>query len=66
MHKDKFFNFISELNENNVVYYFMRGFAKLPEKPDTDIDLVCHLSSWDTFNKIASNLSKINARTFKG
>jgi hypothetical protein len=54
MHKEKFFNFIKELNENNVKYYFLRGFINLPEKPDTDIDLVCHMSDWDRFNGIAS------------
>tara|TARA_Y100000310_G_C20595340_1_gene770222 strand:- start:641 stop:1306 length:666 start_codon:yes stop_codon:yes gene_type:complete len=53
-HREIFFNFINELNENNVAYYFMRGFSTLPEKPDTDIDLICHLSNWDKFIEIAS------------
>ena len=54
VHKDIFFNFISELNDKNISYYFMRGFTSLPEKPDTDIDLVCKLSDWDKFTEIAS------------
>jgi len=54
VHRDIFFNFISELNDNNISYYFMRGFTSLPEKPDTDIDLVCKLSDWDKFTEIAS------------
>tara|TARA_Y100001938_G_scaffold148191_1_gene231227 strand:+ start:8730 stop:9377 length:648 start_codon:yes stop_codon:yes gene_type:complete len=54
-HQDKFFDFIDDLNKNNIKYYFLRGFTKLPHKPDTDIDLVCHMSDWDFFNKIAEN-----------
>ena len=38
VHRDIFFNFISELNDNNISYYFMRGFTNLPDKPDTDIE----------------------------
>ena len=53
-HREIFFNFIDELNKNNITYYFMRGFGKLPEKPDTDIDLVCHLSDWGKYVEIAS------------
>jgi hypothetical protein len=52
-HQQKFFNFIKDLNENKIKYYFLRGFTKLPRVPDTDIDLVCHLDDWDLFNKIA-------------
>ena len=53
LHQQKFFNFIKDLNENKIRYYFLRGFIKLPRFPDTDIDLVCHLDDWDLFNKIA-------------
>ena len=53
-HRELFFNFIRELNEANVPYYFMRGFSTLPEHPDGDIDLVCGLNHWDSFNEIAS------------
>jgi len=55
MHKEIFFKFINELNDNNVSYYFMRGFGKLPDKPDTDIDLVCKLPDWKKFTEIASS-----------
>jgi hypothetical protein len=58
-HKKIFANFIKELNDNQVNYLIIRGFSKLPDKPDSDIDLVCHRSDWDIFNKIASkHLSK--------
>ena len=30
-HREIFFNFIRQLNEANVPYYFMRGFSTLPE-----------------------------------
>ena len=52
-HKDIFFNFINELNENNVNYYFLRGFDKLPDKPNTDIDLVFDYRQYDLYHKIA-------------
>ena len=54
-HQQKFFSFIEDLNKNNIRYYFLRGFTKLPKIPDTDIDLVCHLDDWGVFNKIAES-----------
>ena len=48
-----FFNFINELNKNNVNYYFLRGFDKLPDKPNTDIDLVFDYKQYDLYHKIA-------------
>jgi hypothetical protein len=52
-HKDNFFNFIKALNENNVEYYFLRGFSKLPDKPDTDVDLVYNHEQIKIYRKIA-------------
>ena len=53
MHKEKFFEFIKDLNENNVDYYFLRGFGTLPDRPDTDIDLVYNYEQYDLYHKIA-------------
>ena len=52
-HKNIFANFINDLNKNNINYLIIRGFNKLPHKPDSDIDLVCHRSDWESFNQIA-------------
>lgn len=64
-HKELFFKFVEDLNDNDISYYFLRGFGNLPEKPDTDIDLVCKASDWNDFTKIADkHLSALGKRSF--
>ena len=58
-HRELFAEFIKELNTEDVNYLILRGFARLPQSPDSDIDLVCHPDDWVKFNAIASkHLSK--------
>ena len=58
-HKELFAAFIGELNAKEVNYIILRGFARLPDSPDSDIDLVCHPDDWETFNSVATkHLSK--------
>ena len=53
MHKEIFARFIKELNNSDINYLILRGFGRLPDYPDSDIDLVCHAADWEQFNKIA-------------
>tara|TARA_Y100000401_G_C8303647_1_gene215656 strand:- start:480 stop:1157 length:678 start_codon:yes stop_codon:yes gene_type:complete len=53
-HQHIFQNFLEELNKNNINYYLLRGFEKLPNAPDSDIDLVYDLNQHDDYIKIAN------------
>jgi hypothetical protein len=55
-HQKEFNNFIYALNSEGVRYVFIRGFLTLPEKPDTDIDLVYHDEDRDAFLAIADEM----------
>ncbi len=52
-HRKTFSNFINDLNNSNVSYIILRGFARLPVSPDSDIDLAVNPSDWVKFNEIA-------------
>ena len=52
-HRKAFSNFINDLNNSNVSYIILRGFARLPVSPDSDIDLAVNPSDWVKFNEIA-------------
>tara|TARA_Y100000310_G_scaffold36023_1_gene33952 strand:+ start:665 stop:1351 length:687 start_codon:yes stop_codon:yes gene_type:complete len=53
LHQNIFKEFLQDLNDNEIIYYLLRGFEKLPHEPDTDIDLVCNLNQYDDYIKIA-------------
>jgi len=58
-HRQIFSNFLNDLNKNQVRYVILRGFARLPKSPDSDIDLACYHEDWNKFNEIApKHLSK--------
>jgi hypothetical protein len=46
-HQKDFYDFIQALNDGNIRYVIIRGYKDLPEKPDTDIDLVYHYKDYD-------------------
>ncbi len=52
-HRDTFFKFIDDMNTSEVRYVLLRGFAKLPDKPDTDIDFLVHHEDWDRYAEVA-------------
>jgi hypothetical protein len=52
-HRTEFYNFIDKINKLNIRYVCIRGFQKLPEKPDTDLDVIIHLEDYDKFHEIA-------------
>lgn len=62
-HKTQLFNFLNFLNNNKIRYVCIRGFLKLPNTADTDLDIVIHP---EDFNYCLENmkLSKMN-KTFK-
>ena len=43
-------------NENNIQFVIIRGFRFLPEKMDTDIDLIIHSESYDKFKELCKHL----------
>lgn len=49
----KFFNFLKEINSEQINYVIFRGFLTLPEKPDTDIDLTVAESQFNKMTEIA-------------
>ena len=52
-HRTIFSKFINDLNDNEISYVILRGFARLPVSPDSDIDLAVNPTDWEKFNKIA-------------
>jgi hypothetical protein len=52
-HRDIFFTFIKDCNREGIRYLLLRGFAHLPDLPDTDIDFVVHPDDWQKFIEIA-------------
>ena len=52
-HQSQFQAFVEDLNDSHVRYVFMRGWDTLPEKPNTDIDLVCHYEDFERYTSIA-------------
>lgn len=56
-HSEKFINFTNDLSD--IKYVFFRGFINLPEKPDTDVDIICHNSQFDDLIDIANKHMEI-------
>ena len=47
------YDYILDLfNKNNIEFVIIRGFRYLPDKMDTDIDLVIHPNSYQKFKEI--------------
>ena len=62
-HFNKFYDFIEELNFNKIKYVIIRGYWKLPETPDTDLDIVSHPDNYDEFIKIVKKYWEINSNS---
>ena len=73
---DHFYDFeqtMVDLEKQKIRYVVIRGFKKLPQTPDTDIDLVCHPDDYDKLHNIflkrlsviESRHTKINAKSCK-
>ena len=53
-HRDRFKQFLRVLEEEKIRYVIIRGHAKLPLTPDTDLDIVCHREDYSKFLGIVS------------
>jgi len=49
---------LNTFNENNIEFVIIRGFRFLPEKMDTDLDIVIHPNSYPKFVEICKMLKK--------
>jgi nucleoside diphosphate kinase len=60
------YNYILDLfNKKNIKFVIIRGFKYLPIKPDTDLDIVIHPESYDTFVDIYKELYYMNLIRFE-
>jgi len=46
-HKKQFWKVINEINDNDINYVIIRGFCRLPDSGDNDIDMVPHYSNFE-------------------
>ena len=46
-HKKQFWDVMNEINSNNINYVIIRGFLRLPDSGDNDIDLIPHYTNFD-------------------
>lgn len=53
-HAQIFWNFIESIHDQQIPYVIIRGFAHLPERPDTDLDIVVNYENFETFCQIAA------------
>ena len=51
-HKKQFWDLMDEINSNSINYVIIRGFLRLPDSADNDIDLVPHYTEFDKCMKI--------------
>jgi len=61
-HSEKFIKFAEDISI--IKYVFFRGFINLPEKPDTDVDIMCHPSQFDELINIANNHMELIKREY--
>jgi hypothetical protein len=47
VHKRQFWDLMEEINSNSINYVIVRGFLRLPDSGDNDIDLAPHYSEFD-------------------
>ena len=59
-HKDQFIDLLNEINEQNIDYVIIRGFLRLPESPDNDIDLIAKDEDFDRCISIIKKRMKHN------
>jgi hypothetical protein len=58
-HWDSLYRLIFELNNQQIKWIIVRGFRKMPNTADTDLDIVIHPSDYDKFSKIISEFVKL-------
>ena len=46
-HKQQFWDVMQDINSNGINYVIVRGFLRLPDSGDNDIDLVPHYTNFD-------------------
>ena len=54
-HKEQFWDLMKEVNSANVNYVVIRGFSRLPDSADNDIDMVSHYLDFEKCKKIISS-----------
>ena len=54
-HKQQFWNLMKDINSSGVNYVVIRGFGRLPDSADNDIDMVSHYSQFEDCKKIISS-----------
>ncbi len=59
-HRDCYHHTLNTFNKNNIKFVIIRGFKYLPEKPDTDLDIIIHPNSYSKFVEIYSKLKNDN------
>lgn len=59
-HQDCYTHILNIMNKNNIEFVILRGFNYLPNKADTDLDIVIHPKSYKKFVKIYNDLKKDN------
>lgn len=59
-HRDCYENILNDFNKNQVIFVIIRGFKFLPEKADTDLDIIIHPSSWDKYNQVINGYQQNN------
>jgi len=55
-HKDCYNHVLNTFNKNNIKFVIIRGFRYLPEKPDTDLDIIIHPESYNKFIETCDKL----------
>jgi len=55
-HQDIFKEFAERLKSENIEYLIMRGYHLLPEKPDSDLDIVINTDQYDQVTAIADEM----------